>query len=305
MKSIPMFAALALAAAVAAPVTIAAQKDEPPFPGQHSGPVFVAAQTVRADGAMSNFFAPGSTVVFRAYAVKRTTHKLLTKKRVKYFYVKIPNQKRHVKLKYKPKAKTTSGRFAWTGKWKVPSDYPSGIVAFKVLVRTKGKKRIGVFKQTPVPSSQLTVAAEPQLPPGTGPGSKPAPGAAKVDVALYADTVNGSRPAGTDPRPIGCTQTNVFRRGEQLVLRTWGFDMKTGDVLSIDNVTDAHFSAPGVANIPLNWGAHGPTGAKVYFWTNQWQIPTGYPLGEVNLRIQFTTVSGKVGKLRYPITINP
>lgn len=300
MKRILTLAAATLAAAAVVPVALS---DTPvPFPGAHSGPVFVSAQTVTADGALSNFFAPGSTVVFRAYAVDRKTHKVLTKRAVKFFYVTIPNQP-NVKLKYNPKAKGASGRYSWTGKWAVPSDYATGIVKFKVLVKSKAR-RTGGFVQIPVPSSQLTISTSPQLPPGAGPSATP-PGAAKVDVALYADTVNGTRPAGTTPRPIGCTQTNVFKRGEQLVVRTWGFDLATGNVLSTDNVTEAHFTPPGVANIPLNWGAHGPTGAKVWFWSNQWQIPTSYPLGDVNLQIQFATVSGKVGKLAYPITIIP
>ena len=44
----------------------------------------------------------------------------------------------------------------------------------------------------------------------------------KLNVFLYVDTVNGSRPVGAKPRPIGCTQTNVFQRGEQVVFRIWG-----------------------------------------------------------------------------------
>jgi len=122
---------------------------------------------------------------------------------------------------------------------------------------------------------------------------------------VTAGTLTVAGHAGTTPRPVGCTQTNVFKRGEQLVPRTWGFDLTTGDVLSNDNVQEAHFTVPGVDPITLNWGAHGATGAKVYFWTNQWQIPTTYPLGDVVIQIQFTTINGKVGKLSYPITIIP
>lgn len=296
-----VLAAVVLGAAVAAP--IASADDVVPFPGARTGKVFLAAQTVRPDGAISNFFAPGDTVVFRAYGVDRTTRKLVRKKQIKSFVVAIPNRP-NLKLHYTPKQKAATGRFAWTARWKVPAAYPLGIVAFKVVVRTKAK-RTGSFKQIPVASSQLTITTTPQLPPGGGPGSTSAPTNAKVDVALYADTVNGTRPAGTTPRPIGCTQTNVFKRGEQLVVRTWGFDLTTGRVLSIDNVTQAFFSVPGVPNIALNWGAHGPADARVWFWSNQWQIPTTYPLGDVTLQIQFTTTTGKVGKLGYPITIIP
>jgi hypothetical protein len=40
-------------------------------------------------------------------------------------------------------------------------------------------------------------------------------------------------------------------------------------------------------------------------WTSAWKIPTTYPLGDVVIQIQFTTITGKVGKLAYPITIIP
>ncbi len=120
---------------------------------------------------------------------------------------------------------------------------------------------------------------------------------------LYADSVNGTRPAAAAPRPVGCTQTNVFKRGEQFVLRMWGFDLASGGVLSLDNVTEAHFSMPGVPNITLNWGSHGA--AKVFFWTNAWQIPTDYPLGDTTVKASFTLTSGKVATLDYPIVITP
>ena len=106
---------------------------------------------------------------------------------------------------------------------------------------TKAKKRMGSFVQMPVATSQLTITPTPQNPPGSGP-TAPGVAATKANFGLYVDSVNGTRPAGAAPRPIGCTQTNVFKRGEQFVLRAWGFDLATGAVLSMDNVTDAHFS---------------------------------------------------------------
>lgn len=289
---------LAVAAvAVGAVVAPAASAADSPFPAARTGGVFVAAQTVTVDGALSNYFAPGSTVVFRAYAVDRKTHKVVTAKTVRSFYVRIPGQP-NVKLKDNAKARGATKTYRWTGRWVVPSGYATGIVNFRILIKTKAK-RTGTFRQIPVAPSQLTVTPTPQLPPAPGPTTT-GTGATKLDVALYADTVNG----GTT-RPIGCTQTNVFRRGEEVVVRTWGFDLGSGKVLSIDNVDTASFSAPGVSKIILNWGAHGAAGATVFFWTAAWQIPSSYPLGDVNLTIQFKTVGGKVGKLLYPITIIP
>jgi hypothetical protein len=297
MKRILTPAFVALAAVVLVRVAVA---DTIPFPAVHSGDVFVIAQTVTTDGAMSDYFAPGSTVVFRAYAVDGKTHKVLTGSAVKYFYVKIPNQS-NVKLKYGPKAPGASGQYAWTGTWAVPADYPLGLVQFKVLVKSKAK-RLGSFVQMPVATSQLTISKNPQLPPGTGPGGTTGP-SGKVNTVVYADSVNGTRPAGTAPRPIGCTQTNVFKRGEQFVLRTWGFDLTSGAVLSIDNVTEAHFTVAGQPNVTLNWGSHGTE--KVFFWTNAWNIPASYPLGDAVVHVSFTLTTGKVAALDYPITITP
>ncbi len=293
---------LALAAIAAAALGSNATADTIPFPAPavHTGNVFVIAQTTTTAGVMSDYFAPGGTVVFRAYAVDGKTRKVLADKDVTYFYVKIPNQP-NVKLSYTPTAAAASGQYTWTGSWTVPSNYALGTVYFKVLVKSKAK-RIGSFVQMPVPSSQLTISANPNIPGGPGPSGTTAP-SGKVDTVVYADSVNGTRPAAAAPRPIGCTQTNVFKRGEQFVLRALGFDMATGQVLSIDNVTEAHFAVAGLPNFTLNWGSHGPL--KVFFWTNQWQIPADYPLGNVVVKVTFTLTSGQAATLDYPITINP
>ena len=96
---------------------------------------------------------------------------------------------------------------------------------------------------------------------------------------LYVDTVNGTRPAGAKPRPLGCTQTNYFARGEQVVFRVWGSEAATGDILSTENVKYAYVKIPGQPNMKLNWGAHGTAPNRVWFWTAAWIIPKDYPLG--------------------------
>jgi hypothetical protein len=298
---------LALTAFAAFGITSAAPSaDTPPtvpFPAAKSGAIFVSAQTLTTDGAISNYFAPGSSVVFRAYAVDGKTRKVVTSKMAKCFYVKIPNRA-NLKMKYTPRGRFASGRYAWTATWNVPSEYATGIVGFKVVVKTKAK-RIGAFVQMPVSSSQLTITPTPQNPPGSGPTTSPPTGGAKVTLGLYVDSVNGTRPAGAAPRPIGCTQTNVFRRGEQFVLRAWGFDLTTGEVLSMETVSDAHFSVAGLPNVTLNWGSHGAVGNKVWFWTNFWNIAKDYPLGDTTVRVSFKTTTGKTGTLDYLIAIIP
>ena len=129
----------------------------------------------------------------------------------------------------------------------------------------------------------------------------------KVDVFLYADTVNGSRPKGAPARPIGCTQTSYYKRGEQLVFRVWGVETATGDVLSSANVRYAYVKIPGQPNIKFNWGAHGTAPNRIWFWTAAWDIPVDYPLGEVAYRIVFKTESNKFGIFTpsTPLTVNP
>lgn len=127
----------------------------------------------------------------------------------------------------------------------------------------------------------------------------------RLNVFLYVDTVNGTRPAGAKPRPIGCTQTNTFQRGEQVVFRVWGSVAETGDILSTENVKYAYVKLPGEKNLKLNWGAHGATTNRVWFWTTPWNIPATYPLGSVTARIVFKTEEGKFGLYDYAMTINP
>ncbi len=298
--------ALAAALGAAATITAAAPAADPivtPFPAPQVGQVFIAAQTVTADGAASNYFAPGATVIFRAYAVDGKTHKLLGPKDVKYFYVAIPGQP-NVKLKHNAKAPGATSRLAWTGTWTIPATYPAGIVGFKVLVKSEAK-RYGQFVQFPVSTAQLTVSAKPPAAPSGTVTTPSSTDPAKLDVSLYVDTVNGTRPTGTAPRPIGCTQTNVYKRGEQVVIRSWGVDLATGDVLSTDNIDQAYATIPGQANLTLNWGAHGATTNRVWFWTGAWTIPADYPLGDAVIRVVFKTDGGKTGTYDYAITIIP
>ncbi len=301
-KTLTLGVVLAAFAAIAS-TAIAANPIAAPFPATSVGPVFVAAQTVTATGAMQNQFAPGSVVLFRAYATDSKTKKILVAKDVKYFYVTIPNQP-NVKLTYQPKAPGASGQMAWIGLWKVPAAYQAGLVNFKVLIKAESK-RTGSFVQMPVSTSQLTIAASPQLSPAAGPAALAVPTATDASVSLYADTVNGTQPVGAPKRAVGCSQTNVYKRGEQVVVRVWGFDLTTGATLSTDNVDTATYSIPGQPVAPITYGAHGAVGNKVFFWSAPWIVPATFPLGDVTIHVTVKTTGGKTGTFDYPITIIP
>ncbi len=294
---------LAAALAVAATITASATAADPlqPFPSAKAGPVFIAAHTTTSDGVLSSWFKPGEQVTFRAFAIDRKTGKLMQAKDVKYFYVTIPNQP-NVKLRYDASMPSMKN-MPWAGTWTVPSTF-SGQVSFRILIKLKAK-RTGEFVQMPVATSQLNIAANAQPVFGPAPTAQAVSDTGKPVLGLYVDSVNGTRPAGAAPRLVGCSQTNVFKRGEQFVLRVWGMDLKSGDVLSTDTVKEAHFSIPGQPDITLNWGAHGATGAKVWFWTNFWNIPLAFPLGSTTVHVTFTLENGTVGTYDYDINIIP
>ena len=300
---------VALAAATTFTATALAANPAP-FPAPKVAQLFVAAQTVTTNGSMGNIFAPGSTVVFRAYAVDPATKKPFAATDVRYFYITIPNQP-NVKLKYDSSAPGASTGLPWTGQWTVPASYPAGTVAFKMLVQAKardkaGKQRKGQFIQMPVSSAMLTISSAPPplFSPGVNAGAAGA-GNGTLDLALYVDTVNGTRPSGAAPRAVGCTQTNVYKRGEQVVVRTWGSELATSDLLTSDNVKEAHFSIAGQPDVPLNWGAHGTAGLQVFFWSNAWIIPATFPLGETTIHVVFTAESGKTGSYDQIINVIP
>src|SRR3954471_4447959 len=254
--------ALVAASAIAGPA-VAKPKVDPllPFPSAKAGPVFIASHVTTTDGTLASWFKPGDQVVFRAYAVDTKSKQVLAGKDVRYFYVTIPGQP-NVKLKYGA-ASAAMKNMPWTGTWTVPSTF-AGQVNFRILIKTIGR-HTGEFVQMPVATSQLNVATNAMQVLGPAPTGTATNAAGKPTLGLYVDSVNGTRPTGAAPRLVGCSQTNVFKRGEQFVLRSWGMALKSGDVLSNDNVKEGHFSIAGQPDTPLNWGAHGTAPNQVYF----------------------------------------
>ena len=149
----------------------------------------------------------------------------------------------------------------------------------------------------------LAVAASAILVPSLAQAADPPK---KLDVMLYVDTVNGSRPsAGVARRKVSCTQTNVFIRGEQQVFRIWGSVAGSGDILSTENVKYAYVTVPGSPNLKLGWGAHGATSNRVWFWTAAWNLPADAPLGESTAKIVFKTEDDAFGIYEFKYNIVP
>ena len=314
---------LALAVLVSLAFVAAARADvtPAPFPTNQMNGVFVGATTVTQAGAVSNQFAPGDTVVFKAFAINTKTHKLITKKlprlvnrhgqvtkeskkasktALRAFYVRIPLV--HDKqLRYTKAPAGLDARYRWEFSWKVPALYPVGPVQFQVYAKMWNKQN-GMFVQLPVALSQLTITTTPQVPFGPGPSTQSSVSSSNLDVALYGDVVAGHS------RPVACTQTNVFKVGEMVIPRAFGYQLSDGTVLTMENVATATFTVPGSPApivTTLNFGSHGATGQKVEYWTGAWTIPVDYPIGDINVHMTFKTVAGKTGELDYPITIIP
>jgi hypothetical protein len=299
MKRILSLGAVLAASAFGA--SSAAAATPPAFPAATVAPVFVAAQTVTAGGTMTNYFAPGSTVTFRAYAVVTKSKKLVAAADMKYFYVKIPNEP-NVKFAYKPTAPGATKAMPWVATWTIPASFPAGTVPIDIRIKLKSRA-VGQFVQMPVVPAMLTVAAKP--PTLFGPAPTGTTGLLtsndSTTLSLYVDSVNGTHPAAAAPRQVGCSQTNVYKRGEQVVFRGWGMDLKSGDVLSIDNVKEAHVAIAGQPNLPLNFGSHG----LVEFWSAPWNLPTDFPLGNTVAHVVFTTLDGRTATFDYALNVIP
>ena len=307
---------LALTVLVSLAFAAAAKAADPPFPGNKVNGVFVAAQTVTATGAVSDQFKPGHKVVFRAFAIDTKAHKLLTKKfgkltkhnaklaktSLRSFFVRIPLVGDR-QFTYRAVPKGIDPRYRWAVSWRVPTLYPLGVVQFQVFAKMWNKQS-GTFSQVPVQLSQLTITTSPQRPFGPGPTVQGSASSTNLDMALFADAVAGHS------RPVACTQTNVFKIGEMVIVRAFGYEFSDGAVLEGGvNVTDAHFTVPGSPteiSTPLNWGSHPTsTSQKESYWTGAWTIPSDYPIGDIQVQISFTTLLGKTGTVDYPITIIP
>ena len=124
MRNVLALAGAALAAVVATASISAATPGQVPFPSPTVTGVFVAAETLNSAGVQASQFAPGSTVLMRAYAVDVKTHKALVGTDVKYFYATIPGQP-NVKFAYDPKASGATARLPWTATWTVPAMLPA------------------------------------------------------------------------------------------------------------------------------------------------------------------------------------
>jgi hypothetical protein len=159
MKPLKVAIAVSIVAGAFAPAVGAQQ----PYPGNQVE-VGVYADTVsssRGDVKLArvctqaNNFPRKSRVVFRTWAVDTKTGKPLTAADVQYAYVKIAGQP-NLKLNYGPHGAVGNKVNFWSAAWAVPTDYPLGVVPFRIVFKTVDG-RFGTFTQPPFANARLTV----------------------------------------------------------------------------------------------------------------------------------------------------
>jgi hypothetical protein len=155
MRRIILILAVGVTGVVVTAVGGAQTPTEVPFPSPTVVQYFVSTETTTGAGALSNYFARGSTVGFRAFAGQTKTGKILASDDMRYFYVKLPGQP-NIKLTYQTTKAKVLPAWLWKATWTVPADYPLGLVQFKVVLKTKADQ-YGSFVQIPVLTSQLTI----------------------------------------------------------------------------------------------------------------------------------------------------
>lgn len=134
------------------------------------------------------------------------------------------------------------------------------------------------------------VAAQTPPPP---PNAPPVQGN-KLNVVMYVDTVQGA--AGIPKPQIGCSQTNLFLRGQQVVFRMWGVNVKLkGVALTPKNVKSVVVTIPGISTpLRMTYGSHGKApNPVVSFWTAAWKVDAAYPMGVVDFAVVVKTKADK------------
>ncbi|MBI1744180.1 twin-arginine translocation signal domain-containing protein [Candidatus Acetothermia bacterium] len=118
---------------------------------------------------------------------------------------------------------------------------------------------------------------------------------------IVSDVIRGS---GGAPQGPGCTETSVFKKGEQLVWRAVVYDAKTGVLLDTpkdvtDHALKMSVKPEGLDAITMNFDQHPGANRNpkpedvIYYWTGPFIIPPNVNAGKFKYTI---TVEGKEGK---------
>lgn len=87
--------------------------------------------------------------------------------------------------------------------------------------------------------------------------------------------------------------TNFYPRGSTVVFKVFAGAIKTGKILTADDVKYAFVKLPGGAVVKLTYSA--PQKTTDPAWTGTWTVPVDYPTGVVNFVVRFKTKDRQYG----------
>ena len=121
---------------------------------------------------------------------------------------------------------------------------------------------------------------------------------AKVDVAMWADTVYAANSAtGYTPATVGAVD-NFFPQGAGITFRMWAVETETGTVVTSDDVkrpSSVYVVIPGAPNVRLKYAPVSTAANAPSIWSGTWAVPKDFPLGVVEFKILLRTKSQKLG----------
>lgn len=128
------------------------------------------------------------------------------------------------------------------------------------------------------------------------PGETPFPSPTIESVFVSTATVTG--PAS----PLGANVlSNLYPRGSTMVFQVFAADMKSGKVLTADDVRYAYVAIPGQPSLKLTYKAQVKKGDPT--WLATWTVPADYPLGLVPFKTRFQTTGKQYGNfVQIPVT---
>lgn len=118
---------------------------------------------------------------------------------------------------------------------------------------------------------------------------------AKVDVAMWADTVYAANSAtGYTPYKAGSVD-NFFPQGAGITFRMWAVETGTGKVLTAADLKHAYAVIPNQPNVKLAYAPVSSAANAPSIWSATWAVPKDYALGIVKFKILVRTKTNKLG----------
>lgn len=182
---------------------------------------------------------------------------------------------------------------------------PEGTASKPAATAAKSGQAAGKPLLSAIPDAPPRATPTP-LPPGATPPPPPQPPAVKtVPLYAYLDAVtsgNGESKYKVDAS-TSCVKTSAFARGMQITFRMELVDTSTGKILQGADVDKAVLTLPNGETVNYRYGRHGPTQDSPWFFTAAWSIPTDFPLGKLDYKINVTTKSGKTATFGEPLQV--